>query len=263
MAFGGTWLDDILTIRTIKMLQYSNFHPIVRSDIVLKPDTAQISVLIIEDHQVTLDGLVASLWLESGIAVIGSAVNLNQGLSLAAQLHPDIILLELHLPDSSGPKTTITRLSEVSNASIIVFSVENRIPFVSAALRAGAKGYLIKSESVHKVANAIRTVVNENKIVLSSELTVSCMNITRSEEEVLKMLARGMKYDQIAQQRNSSPSTVRKQCELLLLKLNLEHREQLIAWAVFHGYRDLEFDPYNTHTRIRVHANEVAGVQSL
>src|SRR5262249_752239 len=102
--------------------------------------------------------------------------------------------------------------------------------------------YLLKSESIKQVAEAIRTSVRDKKIVLSKQLAKEQIKLTKSEQEVLKMLARGMKYDDIAERRNSSPATVRKQCEMLLDKLLLDTREQLIAWAVQNGYGALELD---------------------
>jgi DNA-binding NarL/FixJ family response regulator len=86
-------------------------------------------------------------------------------------------------------------------------------------------------------------VVSGRSSILSDELGAAVgIKVTRSEEEVLKMLARGMKYDEIAEHRKSSPSTVRKQCEVLLDKLLLDSRERLIAWAVQNGYGSLELD---------------------
>jgi len=77
---------------------------------------------------------------------------------------------------------------------------------------------------------------------LSESIISNEVKVTKSEQEVLKMLARGMKYDEIAERRKSSPATVRKQCELLLDKLYLDSRERLIAWAVQNGYGNLELD---------------------
>jgi DNA-binding NarL/FixJ family response regulator len=115
--------------------------------------------------------------------------------------------------------------------------------FIQTVLSMGVAGYLLKSENVGTVADAMRQVVSGKKPVLSSELVSGETKITKSEQEVLKMLARGMKYNDIAERRQASPATVRKQCELLLLKLGLESREQLIAWAVQSGYGNLELEP--------------------
>jgi len=206
----------------------------------LRLEEQRIKVFIVDDHKVTLDGLVAGLSFQKDIVVVGFAANFQDGLASVHQLHPDIVVLDLHLPDAPSPTTMIRAFREAADARILIFSAEARMPFVRAALEVGARGYLVKSERVDKVAQAIRTIFTQDEIVLSDVLRVRKTNITKSEEEILKMLARGMKYDHISERRKSSPATVRKQCDLLLLKLALESREQLIAWAVRNGYQSLE-----------------------
>ena len=202
----------------------------------------EISVLIIEDHQVTLNGLLSGLSAEPDIKVVGTATTSDSGLELARQLKPAIILLDLHLPGSTGPKTTVKEFCSIEGSQVVVFSGENRMAFIQAVLGLGVAGYLLKSENVDKVSEAIRQVVSGKKPVISKELVSGETKMTRSEQEVLKMLARGMKYQDIADRRQASPATVRKQCELLLLKLGLDSREQLIAWAVQSGYGNLELE---------------------
>ncbi|HEY9683896.1 MAG TPA: response regulator transcription factor [Oculatellaceae cyanobacterium] len=199
-------------------------------------------ILIVEDHHVTLDGLHFGLSREGDLEVVGTATSSDEGLAKAAELSPDIILLDLHLPGSTGPKTTVKSFCAVPRTQVVVFSGENRMAFIQTVLGLGVAGYLLKSESVAEVAGAIREVMSGKKPVLSKELVSGETKVTKSEQEVLKMLARGMKYSDIAERRQASPATVRKQCELLLLKLGLESREQLIAWAVQSGYGNLELE---------------------
>lgn len=202
----------------------------------------KISVLIVEDHQVTLDGLQMGLSREDDIEVVGTAVNSDDGLALARELRPDIILLDLHLPGSSGPKSMIHAFCNIPGCRVVVFSGESRMAFIQTVLSMGVAGYLLKSENVPKVAATLRQVMEGKKSIISKELVVGETKVTRSEQEVLKMLARGMKYQDIADIRQTSPATVRKQCELMLLKLGLNSREELIAWAVQNGYGGLEIE---------------------
>jgi len=206
------------------------------------PSQKKISVLIVEDHRVTLDGLTAGLSADKDLAVVGSASNSDEGLKLAQELKPEVILLDLHLPGSNGPRTTAKTFCELPNTKVIIFSGEGRLPFINAVLNVGVAGYLLKSESVATIAEAIRDVAQGKERILSESIISNEVKVTKSEQEVLKMLARGMKYDEIAERRNSSPATVRKQCELLLDKLYLDSRERLIAWAVQNGYGNLELD---------------------
>ncbi|CAN5950951.1 unnamed protein product [Sphagnum jensenii] len=130
-----------------------------------------ISVLIVEDHQVTLSGLKAGLSAEPDIEVIGVAVDSDQGFELANELHPQVVLLDLHLPGSRGPRTTvIKRFCELPKSKVVVFSGESRTPFVKAVLNVGAAAYLVKSEGIGKVAETIRQVVSGRSSILSDEL---------------------------------------------------------------------------------------------
>ncbi len=123
-----------------------------------------------------------------------------------------------------------------SDLKIIIFSAESRQAFIQEVLNMGVSAYLLKSERVSKVAEVIRRVNKGEKGIVTEELTMDRKKLTPSEQEVLHMLGKGMKYQEIAEQRFTSIATARKQCEVLLLKLNLENREQLIAWAVQNGY---------------------------
>lgn len=202
-----------------------------------------ISVLVVEDHLVTLDGLNLGLSQEPGIRVVGTATNSDEALALARSLNPDIILLDLHLPGASGPKTMVKAFCSIPGSKVIIFSGESRMAFIRTVLDLGAAGYLLKSESIKAVAETIRQVASGKKSIISRELVGGETNVTRAEQEVLKMLSRGMKYQDIGDMRRTSPNTARKQCELLLLKLGLSSREELIAWAVENGYGSLELEP--------------------
>lgn len=200
----------------------------------------RIRVLIVEDHQATRDGLAVGLTREPDIEVIDAVGNSDQGLELTQSLKPDVVLLDLHLPGSQGPKSMIKSFCAVPGQRIIVFSVERRMAFVKVVMSLGVSAYLLKSENSSAVANVIRQVLAGKKNILSEELAADQTRITKSEEEVLRLIGRGLKYQDIAEQRFTSPNTVRKQCEMLLLKLNLTTREELIAWAVNNGYASLE-----------------------
>ena len=199
-----------------------------------------ITVLILEDHQVTLDGLRFGLSQEADIKVVAATANSDEGLKLAKELQPQIILLDLHLPGSLGPKSMVKEFCDLAGSKVLVFSGESRLAFVQAVLALGAYGYLLKSENVSRVAQVIREIHGGKSPIVSESLSGGDTKLTRSEQEVLRMLARGMKYQDMAEERLTSPATVRKQCELLLLKLGLKTREELIAWAVQNGYGNLD-----------------------
>ena len=199
-----------------------------------------VRILVVEDHYVTLDGLLAGLAKEPGFEVVGGCANADEGLELADKLRPDVIVLDLHLPGDHGPTTMIQEYLRIPDAKVVIFSAEMRLAYVQMVLSMGVSAYLLKSERIAKVAETIRQVVAGRKSVISEMVTSEHRKITPSEQEILHMLGKGMKYQEIADQRYTSIATARKQCEVLQMKLGLENREQLIAWAVQNGYGSID-----------------------
>ncbi|HEY9788491.1 MAG TPA: response regulator transcription factor [Candidatus Obscuribacterales bacterium] len=203
----------------------------------------KIGVVIVEDHEATLKGLNSELGAEPDIEILGIATTSKQGMSLVRELSPQVVLLDLHLPDSLGPKSLSENFLSLSDHKVIVYSGDNRSAIVNMVLQTGVDGYLLKSEPIANVARAIRDVIAGKTPVVSSELTSSDNpRVTGAEQHLLRLLARGMKYQDIAKLRVTSPETVRKQVDLLLTKLDLDTREELIAWAVERGYGNLELE---------------------
>ena len=164
--------------------------------------TKKITLLIVEDHEATLKGLKAELSAEPDIAVVGIASNSEEGLKLAWELKPTVILLDLHLPDSAGPKSLTQNFCSIQNSAVIVFSGDNRTAILSLVLNCGVAGYLLKSEPVAKVVESIRAVVRGEQPIISAELLQNRQpKVTKTEEHLLKMLARGMKYQDMASMR--------------------------------------------------------------
>lgn len=201
-----------------------------------------IRVIIIEDHEATLKGLHGELSREPEIDIVATATTSKAGMDLVKALNPDVVLLDLHLPDSEGPRSVTENFCNNTEARIIVFSADNRTAILNMVLGAGVAGYLLKSEPVANVIAAIKRAVESTPIV-SAELEAARSagsKLTPAEQHLLKMLARGMKYQDIAAIRVTAPETVRKQVDTLVDKLSLESREELIAWAVENGYGKLE-----------------------
>jgi len=201
-----------------------------------------VRILVVEDHYATLDGLIAGLSREPDFEVVGGCSNSDEGLELADKLRPDVIVLDVHLPGTHGPTTMIQEYLRIPDAKLVIFSAEMRLAYVQSVLKMGVSAYLLKSERVSKVAETIRLLVSGKKAITSEQVTADNKKITPSEQEILHMLGKGMKYQEIADQRFTSVATARKQCEVLQLKLGLENREQLIAWSVQNGYGSKDFN---------------------
>lgn len=200
----------------------------------------EIRVVIIEDHHATRRGLEAELNSEPDIVVVGSSTGHNEGLALVHSSKPDVVLLDLHLPDSPGPKSVTAAYANLGTPRVIVFSGDSRPAILQLVLDSGVSGYLLKSEPVPEVADAIRKVMKGETVISADLRKNEQQKLTAAERDVLKFLARGMKYQEIAAKRVTSPETVRKQVEQLLYKLQINSREELIAWAVSKGYGGMD-----------------------
>lgn len=188
-----------------------------------------------------MDGLLSGLKSQSDINVVGAAGNVAEGLRICSAQKVDVLLLDLHLPDSPGISEMLTSFSEYCPV-IVVLTAERRRAFVEAVLGMNVAGYLLKSAQISEIADAVRAAGNGVKPVLSKEIRTAETRLTPAEKDLLRLLAKGYKYDQIAVNRNSAPGTVKGQCEKLILKLGLDHREGLIAWASANGYGSLHND---------------------
>lgn len=198
-------------------------------------------LLVVEDHEVTKDGICFALSKEEDLEIVGTAANSDVALVMARDLSPDVILLDLHLPGSLGPKSMVQAFCEIPNCKIVVFSNEHRQAFIDVVMKMGVAAYLLKSEPSRAVIDTIKRVVNSNTTsVLSSFTTKTKVKLTDAEQQLLQFFALGLKYQDIANKRFTTQSTVRKQCDLLLEKLGLENREELIAWAATNGYGSLD-----------------------
>lgn len=209
-----------------------------------KKNKSKIKLVLVEDHEATLKGLKSELSAEPDFEVVGIATTSDEGLKLARLLNPNIVLLDLHLPDSEGPKSLTESFCALQNTRVIVFSGDARAAILQIVMQSGVSGYLLKSEPIAKVVEAIRRVDGGDSPVISSELdTTQHPKVTGAEQHLLTLLARGMKYQEIGEKRFTSPETVRKQVDALLDKLGVESREALIAWAVDNGYGKLDPAP--------------------
>lgn len=199
----------------------------------------KISAVIVEDHAVTRRGLASALTEGGFIEVLGSSGLAADGLELCRRVQPDIVLLDLHLPDSDDVEELVKGFAAVVQ-HVVIFSAEGRRAFVEVAKNLPIAGYLLKSESTEVITEALRKVMDGVRPVMSKSLMDCELALTAAEKELLRLLAQGYKYENIARLRNTSPATVKKQCERLLVKLELVTREELISWAALHGYGNLQ-----------------------
>ena len=202
-----------------------------------------IKVLIVEDHPIVREGVTAVLERESDIDVVGSAESLGDGLRLAAKLHPDVVLLDLKLPDSDAVDGVASFARE--SRGIVVFTAYEADDDVFRAIRGGARGYLLKGSPAAEIAQAIRQV-HAGESYLSPRIAAKLVKgvnqprgrsglLSARERGVLRLVAAGLSNRQIAQSLSISERTVKFHVTAVFNKLGAENRAQAVAIAAERG----------------------------
>nr|WP_298411305.1 two-component system response regulator NarL [uncultured Halomonas sp.] len=205
------------------------------------------TLLIIDDHPLLRRGVAQLLELEDDLKLLGETGEPEEGLRLAAELDPDMILLDLNMPGMNGIET-LKCLREANYAGrVIMFTVSDHEEDVVAALRAGADGYLLKDMDPDEMVRQIRQaglgrmVISESLTVLLAEALRNQRNkptapdvhsLTQREREILRELAAGLSNKLIARKLDITEGTVKVHVKHLLKKLNLRSRVEAAVWAV-------------------------------
>jgi DNA-binding NarL/FixJ family response regulator len=202
-----------------------------------------ISVLIVEDHPIVREGVTAVLQRESDIDVVGAADTIADGLRLAATLRPDVILLDLKLPDADA-SDGVARFARESR-NIVVFTAYDADEDVFRAIRGGARGYLLKGSPAAEIAQAIRQV-HAGESYLSPRIAAKLVRgvtqprrrtslLSPREHGVLRLVAAGQSNRQIAQALSISERTVKFHVTALFNKLGADNRAQAVAIGAERG----------------------------
>lgn len=199
---------------------------------------SDIKVLIVEDHALTAAGLAQAISDAEACTLLGVAETCSRGRDMAAQLNPDVVVLDLHLPDCDNPRLLLKDFCTNKPWKVLVFSGENRPAFIEAVLKHGAAAYLLKSADGAKVIRTIKAIVAGFTPILAADL-VDPPELSPAQGHILRLLAQGLRYEQISALRDTSVSTVKKQCIALQIKLAVSSREELIAWAARNGYANI------------------------
>jgi NarL family two-component system response regulator LiaR len=201
-----------------------------------------IRVLIVDDHAMVRKGLVAFLKNQPGLELIGEARDGQEAIDACEQCHPDVILMDLVMPELGGVAATRTIHQRWPNVQVIALTSFQEKELVQDALQAGAIGYLLKNVSGEELAEAIRqahsgrpTLAPEAVQALiqpPSEVESLAADLTRREHEVLALLAKGMSNPEIAGQLFISRATVKVHISNILSKLGVASRAEAISLAI-------------------------------
>ncbi|CAL9578741.1 Transcriptional regulatory protein LiaR [Streptomyces sp. enrichment culture] len=206
-----------------------------------------IKVLLVDDHQVVRRGLRTFLEVQDDIEVVGEAADGAQGVALAGELQPDVILMDVKMPGMDGVEA-LRRLREQDHrARVLVVTSFTEQRTVIPALHAGAAGYVYKDIDPDALAGAIRSV-HAGHVLLQPEVAGALLSqeesgsgagragsLTEREREVLGLIADGRANREIARALVLSEKTVKTHVSNILMKLDLADRTQAALWAVRHG----------------------------
>lgn len=197
---------------------------------------SNISVVLIDSQPVAQLG-IRTVLEQNCFTVVACSESLAQGTELTALHRPDITLIDVQLePEKYTPSTLLNYFVEKSGTRPVVLTTDQRAAVVQMALKMKVAGYLLKTEPPARIVQALRKVAGGFEPVVSRQLIKQYDPLTETDLCLLKNFAKGMRYGEIAQQRGTSPLTVKKQCEFLLIKLGLRSREELISWSATNGY---------------------------
>ena len=209
---------------------------------------AHIRILIVDDHTLMRRGLIALVGAEPSFEVVGDAADAHEGIKKAAQLQPDIVLLDLHMPGITGVQA-IPNLREASPKSrVLMLTVSEDADDLVSALRAGADGYLLKNIESEVLITSIRralqgeAVISErmtgklvselrNNEVSSRPAPTSAAALSPREHEIVLLIAKGASNKEIARELSVAESTVKIHVQHILRKLELTSRVQVAVYA--------------------------------
>lgn len=214
-----------------------------------------IKILIADDHQMFREGLNSLLQGDPKMEVVGMAQNGREAVQLCSALLPDVVLMDISMPDLNGIEATRQIQKEHPEMMIIGLSMHADHRFVTRMLKAGAVGYLLKDSAFEELARAIR-VVKSGKIYLSTNIsdllikdyirnikdeeTSYLAKLSEREREVLQLLAEGKNVKQIAAKLDISDKTVETHRQHIMRKLEIYNLADLIKFALREGITTLE-----------------------
>lgn len=212
-----------------------------------------IQVLIVDDHRVVRQGIQMFLKLEPTIEVIGEASNGVEAIQQVEKLHPDVVLMDLLMPEMDGIQATEIIRKQFPETEVIALTSVLEDASVVGAVRAGAIGYLLKDTDDKELIEAIKSAA-EGQVKLSTKAAERLMReirapespekLTERETDVLRLLAQGKANKEIALILSISETTVKSHVSNILSKLNVPSRTQAALYAVRIGLvSDTRFEP--------------------
>jgi two-component system response regulator DegU len=219
------------------------------------PDGAPaVRLMLADDHRMLREGLRRSM-TEQGFSVVGEAADGAQAVELAHRLLPDVILMDVTMPELDGVGATREIRAALPNVRVVMLTMHADEDVLASAIRAGASGYLVKDCSIKEIADAVRMAAS-GETIISPNLAASMLDevrklddpatsdeqrvVTRREEEVLQLIANGCSTPEVAEQLYISHKTVKNHLASIYQKLDARDRTQAVLQAVRMGIVHLD-----------------------
>ena len=209
-----------------------------------------IRIILADDHIILRHGLSKSLQMEKDIEVIAQANNGRTAVELVQELSPDVIIMDIGMPDLNGIEATRQIVKNSPKVRVIGLSMHSAKKFIVEMFKAGASGYLLKDCEFDELVNAIRTVASGKNYIspsISNILVETCVNddpkkqksafstLTKREREVLQLITEGKTTKQTAKRLHISPKTVEVHRLNIMNKLDIDNMAQLTKYAIQEG----------------------------
>ena len=207
--------------------------------------TSRIRVLVADDHLVLRLGLVTLIGDEPDMEVVAEAANGQEVIDLFKSHRPDVVLMDLRMPGHTGEEVIAAVCSEDAEARIIVLTIHKGDEAVYQALRAGAKGYLIKDVPTEEILAAIR-MVHQGQRCIPPEIASRMLerlwqaDLTPREVDILKLVARGLGNKEVADELSISQATVKNHVASIIGKLGAQDRTHAVTLALERNIIDID-----------------------
>jgi len=209
----------------------------------------KIRVLIADDHPVVREGVMAMLQSSGEFEIVGLAVDGLEALRLAEELRPDVVLIDVQMPNMDGIEATSHITQRVPATRVVIFSSFDQEEYIYKAIQAGARAYLLKDIELPALLDVIRAAARGESVLPSNIATKlvghisaqrTLVYLTRREQEVLCLLAHGLRNKEIASQLNIAERTVKSHVANIIAKLGVKCRTEAVSRALKEGWVKLD-----------------------
>lgn len=202
-----------------------------------------MKILLVDDHEMVRLGLKSYLDLQADVEVVAESSNGREGVELALELRPDVIIMDIVMPEMNGIEATMAILETWPEAKILILTSYLDNEKIYPVLDAGAKGYMLKTSSADEILHAIRKVAR-GEIAIETEVSKKVQyhrnhielhdDLTARERDILGLLAKGYENQRIADELFISLKTVKTHVSNILSKLEVSDRTQAVVYAFQH-----------------------------